>query len=74
MGNHFRKDISLSTTNASCIKFRNKHSSNTALCLLRNLMHQTLGITVPIVQCNVDELLYLPASAAVRPPPLKESC
>ena len=29
-------------TNVWCIKFRSKHSSNTVLCLLRNLMHQTL--------------------------------
>ena len=29
-------------TNVSCIKFRSKRSSNTVLCLLQNLMHQTL--------------------------------
>ena len=28
--------------NVWCIKFRSKHSSNTVLCLHRNLMHQTL--------------------------------
>ena len=28
--------------NIWCIKFRSKHSSNTILCLLQNLMHQTL--------------------------------
>ena len=31
-------------TNVWCIKFRNKHSSNTVLCLLQNLMHQTLWL------------------------------
>ena len=31
-----------SICNVWCIKFRSKHSSNTVLCLLRNLMHQTL--------------------------------
>ena len=32
----------LNVINVWCIKFRSKHSSNTVLCLLRNLMHQTL--------------------------------
>ena len=30
--------------NVWCIKFRSKHSSNTVLCLLRNLMHQMLRL------------------------------
>ena len=29
--------------NVWCIKFRSKRSNNTVLCLLRNLMHQTLN-------------------------------
>ena len=30
--------------NVWCIKFQSKYSSNTVLCLLRNLMHQTLWL------------------------------
>ena len=38
-----------SVNNVWCIKFRSKHSSNTVLCLLRNLMHQTLCIDVSMI-------------------------
>jgi hypothetical protein len=34
----------------SCIKFRSKYSSNTVLCLLRKLMHQTLSPAVSFWQ------------------------
>ena len=39
--------------NACFIKFRSKHSSNTVLCLLRNLMKQTLAqfIQVAFIFC-----------------------
>ena len=35
-------DQNFCENNVCLTKFRSKHSSNTVLCLLRNLMHQTL--------------------------------
>ena len=40
--------------NIWCIKFRSKHSSNTVLCLLRNLLHQTLVHNIILIQWNLD--------------------
>ena len=42
--NHIRhiKAYDPNEGNVCSIKFRSKHSSNTVLCLLRNLMEQTL--------------------------------
>ena len=37
-------NIFLIATNVCSIKFCSKHSSNTVLCLLRNLMEQTLPV------------------------------
>ena len=41
----------VSSCNVWCIKSSSKHSSNRVLCLLRNLMHQTLSppLSLPIL-------------------------
>ena len=44
--NFYAHDCTL--PNVWCIKFRSKHNSNTVMSLLRNLMHQTLTIRIPI--------------------------
>ena len=40
--------------NVWCIKFRSKDSSNTVVCLLRNLMHQTFITHYPFVETKVE--------------------
>ena len=48
--------------NVCSIEFRSKHSSNTVLCLLRNLMEQTLGTLCSLfVQCRWSMMLIFVA-------------
>ena len=47
-----KKKNAYSVNNVWCIKFRSKHSSNTVMYLLRNLMHHTLTI-VQLKQISV---------------------